>query len=188
MPKNVLAILGSPRPKGVVATMLEQAIRCAEAAGYDVHRVNLYEQNLGWCSGCQACYKTKICVMQDDIQKIVPLLQQADIVILAAPVYWANVPAPVKNLFDRLFGTALEETATIPKPRLKGKKYLLLTACHTPSPWCWIFNQSRGAFHNMEEFFKTAGMRPMGKVVCANTNKIHTPPPAVLRKIERCWR
>lgn len=63
------------------------------------------------------------------------MLRECDTVILAAPVYWANVPAPVKNMFDRLLGVAMEETATFPKPRLSGKKYMLLTACNTPSPF-----------------------------------------------------
>ena len=44
MNKNVLAILGSPRPKGVVATMLAHAVHCAEATGHTVQTVNLYEQ------------------------------------------------------------------------------------------------------------------------------------------------
>lgn len=186
-PKNVLAILGSPRPNGLVATMLKHAVQQAEQAGHSVSQINLYEQNLNYCTGCQACYQTQICVQQDDIQNIVKMLRAADIVILAAPVYWGNVPAPVKNLFDRLLGTAMLPTATFPQPRLAGRQYLLLTACHTPAPWHWLFNQSRGAFHCMEEFFKTAGMRPLGKVVCPNTEKIHTPSPAVMRRISKAF-
>lgn len=185
--QNILAILGSPRPNGLVAAMLKHAVVQAEKAGYNVSQINLYQQKLAYCTGCQACYQTQICVQQDDIQKIVALLRQADIIILAAPVYWGNVPAPVKNLFDRLLGTAMLPTATFPKPRLQGKKYLLLTACHTPAPWHWFFNQSRGAFHCMEEFCKTAGMKPLGKVVCPNTDKIHTPTPTVLHKIDKLF-
>ncbi len=183
--QKILAILGSPRPNGLVAAMLRHAVSQAQEAGHSVEQINLYQQNLAYCTGCQACYQTEICVQQDDIQKIVPLLRQADIVILAAPVYWGNVPAAVKNLFDRLLGTAMLPTARFPQPRLKGKKYLLLSACHTPAPWHWLFNQSRGAFHCMDEFFKTAGMKPLGKVVCPNTKKIHMPTPAVLRRIEK---
>lgn len=185
--KNVLAILGSPRADGLVAAMLNHAVSCAEQVGHNVSKINLYEQNLAYCTGCQLCYQTEICVQQDDIQNIVKLLRQSEIVILAAPVYWGNVPAPVKNLFDRLLGTAMLPTATFPKPRLAGKQYLLLTACHTPAPWNWLFNQSRGAFHCMEEFFKTAGMRPLGKVVCPNTQKVHTPTPAVMRRISKAF-
>ncbi|EOS74945.1 hypothetical protein C817_04553 [Dorea sp. 5-2] len=65
---------------------------------------------------------THTCVQKDDIQEIVMCLQKCQMVLLAAPSYWTNVLAPVKNLFDRLLGRVMEETSTFPKPRLKGKK------------------------------------------------------------------
>ena len=108
--------------------------------------------------------------------------------ILAAPVFWANVPAAVKNLFDRLWGTAMGETGAFPEPRLAGKRYLLLTACNTPAPFSWLFNQSRGAVSRMEEFFRTAGMKPMGKFVCAGAAGRKELPERLARRIERCWR
>lgn len=186
--KRVLAILGSPRKDGVIAAMLERSIQAARRAGHTVTRIDLYEKHLAFCAGCRACLDTGTCIQKDDIQEIVSLLQESQIVVLAAPTYWANVPAPVKNLFDRLLGAAMEETATFPKPRLSGRGYMLLTACNTPWPFSWLFGQSRGAIRNMDEFFKTAGMRPMEKVVCANTGKQKTVSVRVLRKIERCWK
>ena len=115
-------------------------------------------------------------------------MRECQIVFLAAPVYWANVPAPVKNLFDRLLGTAMEETSTFPKPRLKGKKYMVLTSCNTPFPFSWIFGQSRGAIRNMDEFFRTAGMKPIGKVVYAGAAYKKDLPKQIARKIERCLK
>ncbi len=186
--KHILAILGSPHANGTTANMLEHSIRAAQQAGYAVTKVNLYEKRIAFCTGCGACLASGVCVLKDNIQEIVSLLHSSDVVILAAPVYWANVPAPVKNLFDRLRGTAMEETAMFPKPRLQGKKYMLLTACSTPAPFSWICWQSRGAIRNMDEFFKTAGLRPMGKITCANTGKRKKIPAHIYRKIERCWR
>lgn len=187
-PKNVLAILGSPHSKGVTAAMLDYSIREAEKVGYSITKINLYEKQLAFCTGCRVCLTSGECVQNDDIQEIISLLHESQIVILAAPTYWANVPAPVKNLFDRLLGTAMEETATFPKPRLSGKRYMLLTACNTPAPFSWIFGQSWGALRNMDEFFKTAGMKSIGKVVCANTGKTKNIPEQVLRRIEMCWK
>lgn len=183
--KKVLAILGSPHTNGTTAAMLNLAIHEAEKQGLSVTKINLYEKNLSFCTGCRACMDTQICVQNDDIQEIAALIHECQIVILAAPVYWANVPAPVKNLFDRLLGTAMEETSTFPKPRLQGKKYALLTSCNTPSPFSWIFRQSRGALHNMDEFFKTAGMKPIGKVVCANAKNKKELPKQMIRKIDK---
>lgn len=184
--KKVLAVLGSPHVNGITASMLDCAVRKAEEAGYDVTRINLYEKKLLFCTGCRACMNTGVCVLKDDIQEIAALLNECQAVILAAPVYWANVPAPVKNLFDRLLGTAMEETAAFPKPRLKGKKYMFLTSCRTPAPFSWIFGQSRGAIRNADEFFKIAGMKPVGKYVCANAAKRQELPKHIIKKIERC--
>lgn len=185
--KNALAILGSPYTNGTTAAMLDLAIKKAEQAGYTIAKINLYEKKLAFCTGCRVCMDTQICVQQDDLQEIVTLLQKSQLVILGAPVYWANVPAPVKNLFDRLLGTAMEETKTFPKPRLlQGKQYMLLTSCNTPAPFSWIFGQSRGAIRNMDEFFKTAGMKSIGKVVCANAKNKKKLSKQTVQKIERC--
>lgn len=186
--KSVLAILGSPHRNGMTAAMMDIAIRRAEEKGYMVTKINLYEKNISFCIGCRSCMNTQICTQKDDIQEIVALLHECQIIFLAAPVYWANVPAPVKNLFDRLLGTAMEETSTFPKPRLQGKKYMILTSCNTPFPFSWIFRQSRGAIRNMDEFFRTAGMKTIGKVVCAGAAAKKQLPKQIARKIERCLK
>lgn len=186
--KSVLAILGSPHKNGKTAAMMDIAIRRAEEKGYMVTEINLYEKNISFCIGCRSCMDTKICTQKDDIQEIAKHLRECQIVFLAAPVYWANVPAPVKNLFDRLLGTAMEETGTFPKPRLPGKKYMILTSCNTPFPFSWIFGQSRRAIRNMDEFFRTAGMKPIGKVVYAGAASEKKMPNQVARKIERCLK
>lgn len=183
--KRMLAILGSPNKKGVVAKMLDCAIDAAEAAGWEVDKIDLYEKQIAFCGGCRVCLDTRECVRKDDIQQIAELLRKCDAVVLAAPVYWANVPAVVKNMFDRLLGVAMEETKTFPKGRLPGKKYFFLTACNTASPFSWIFGQSRGAIRVVKEFFKTAEMKYGGTVVCANTGKSKELSSALKKKIQR---
>lgn len=186
--KKLLAILGSPHKNGTTAAMLTCALDAAEAAGYAITKIDLYEKQLAFCKGCHACEKNGFCILPDDIIEITAALKSADVVVLAAPVYWANVPAVVKNLFDRLFGTAMEETRTFPKPRLKGKRYLLLTACHTPAPFSYLFGQSRCALHSMDEFFKTAGMKCIGRVVRSNAHGKNALPKSLIKKIQRCFR
>ncbi len=186
--KNALAILGSPNKNGITSSMLELAVRRAEKAGYAVTEIDLYKKKLSFCKGCRACAETGLCVQEDDIREIVDLLRKSKLVILAVPVYWANVPAPVKNLFDRLVGTAMEETAAFPRPRLSGRKYLLLTSCNTPAPFSWIFGQSRGAIRCMDEFFRTAGMKSAGKIVCAGTKNRKEVPERIVKKIEGCLK
>lgn len=186
--KKLLAIYGSPRSHGITAAMLDCAVQTAQKAGWTVDKIHLYDMQISYCTGCRACIHTGNCVQKDDIQEIAAMLKDCDVAALAAPVYWANVPAAVKNLFDRLLGTAMEETNTFPKPRLSSsQKYILLTACNTPAPFSWICGQSRGAIRAMDEFFKTSGMKCAGRFVCTNTGKHKKPPAAIIKRIERYW-
>lgn len=168
--KKLVAILGSPHTNGITATMLDYTIKAAQKSGWKTDKINLYEKHIDFCSGCRSCLNTKKCIKKDDIQEIAALLKNCNVVVLAAPVYWANVPAIVKNLFDRLLGIVMEETNTFPKPCLsKNQEYILLTSCHTPFPFSWLCGQSSGAIHAMKEFFKTSGMRYGAKFICTNT-------------------
>lgn len=186
--KRMLAILGSPHRDGITAKMLNCAVEAAQKDGWKVEKINLYEKQIAFCQGCRACLTTQQCVIKDDIQPITELLRNCDMVVLAAPVYWANVPAVVKNMFDRLLGAAMEETKTFPKPRLSGKKYIFLTACNTPFPFSWLFGQSRGAVRAVKEVFQTAGMSSGGTFVCANTGKSKKLPGTLERGIQRRFR
>lgn len=184
---KVVAILGGPHKKGITGKMLEIAINACEQKGEKVTRIDLYEKKIKYCKGCRVCSKTQECViMDDDIQEITKLVKECDKIILSAPVYWANVPAAVKNLFDRLNGVAMEETNTFPKPRLSGKKYLILTSSNTPMPFAKIFGQTSGSIRAMKEFFKTAGMKPIGIIALGNAKDIKEIPSNKENKIRKC--
>ncbi|BBF44857.1 iron-sulfur flavoprotein [Lachnospiraceae bacterium KM106-2] len=185
---KTLAILGGPHKNGVTAKMLEIAMKASKDRGDEVEILYLYEKEIQFCKGCRKCLETKQCVIKDDIVGIVDAIKKSDTIILATPVYWANVPAAVKNLFDRLLGVAMEETKTFPKPRLSGRNYVLLTACNTAMPFAKIFGQSTGAIRAMKEFFKTSGMRCKGIAVCGNTSNKKEVPAKVKCKIERFFR
>lgn len=187
MERKLLAILGGPHKDGATGRMLTYAIEQAKAKGWKVDYLCLYEKNLRYCVGCNSCLQTGACSIKDDIVEISAFIQNCDMVILASPVYWANVPAAVKNLFDRLRGVAMAETATFPKPRLsKHQRYVLLTSCNTPSPFCSIFGQSSGAIRNMKEFFKTSGMTSAGTCVWSGKNKKEMPA-RIKRKLNRLF-
>ena len=58
--------------------------------------------------GCQACYSCKkndvaICAVQDDMQKIYPMIEESDGLIIASPIYFGGVTAQTKAWLDRMF-------------------------------------------------------------------------------------
>lgn len=187
--KNLLAILGSPHTAGSTAAMLDYTVDLARSEGWNVTVVHLYDKQIAYCNGCRSCVKTGGCIIRDDIQDIAGHLKSCNRVILAAPTYWANVPAIVKNMFDRLMGTAMEETAAFPRPRLSSSQdYLLLTACNTPFPFSRLCGQSSGPLRAMDEFFRTAGMKRLGQVVFANAKGTGKLPAGIQKKLGRAWK
>lgn len=182
---KMLAILGSPRKNGNIAQMLDTAVKAAEAKGVTVDFIDLYHQNIAYCRGCMACKKTGRCVIDDDIEKIRKMLIECDIVAIACPVYFANVTASVKNMFDRLVAAVMDDNdSPIPKPMLsKKQKYILMTACNTPFPFDRLAGQSTGCLRAMREFFHVAGMKCRGKIVFAGTRGKTQPPERILKKI-----
>jgi multimeric flavodoxin WrbA len=57
------------------------------------------------CNACDACLKTSepACVVDDDMQSLYPKLLQADVIVLASPIYWFTVSAQAKLFMDRLY-------------------------------------------------------------------------------------
>lgn len=186
--KTALAILASPRKNGNAAKMLDIAIHAAEQAGYAVTVVDLYAQNIAWCKGCMGCKKTGVCIIHDDIDKIREALLECDLVITACPTYFANVSAPLKNMFDRLVGAIMDDNhSSIPKPKLSPQqKYLLLTTCNTPFPFSRLGGQSSGTMRSMKEFYHISGMKCAGKVTFAGTRGKTELPAGVEKRIARC--
>lgn len=188
--KKMLAILASPRKNGNVAKMLAFAMNEAKQCGYDIELFNLYEQDIAYCKGCMACKKTGVCVIDDDISVIRQSLISCNLAVIACPTYFANVTAPLKNMFDRLVATLMDDNGgAIPKPKLsKNQKYILLTACNTPAPLDCLGRQSTGCLGAMSEALHISGMNCAGKVVFAGTREKNELPQSVQNKIARCFK
>ena len=187
MNKKVLGILGSPRSKGMVATLLEKVLNESKKNGNEVKQINLYDMKLEFCRGCMVCRNKGTCIINDDLENLAKEILSADVVVLAAPTYWANVPAVVKNMFDRMTGYVIKmEKGKSPRPLLsKNEKYVLITACSTPFPFNIIAGQSNGALRAMNEFFKYSGMSKIDTIVLPNTYGNETIPIGVLSKAEK---
>lgn len=187
--KKLLAIMASPRQHGNVAAMLNLAISAAEHQGYDAEIVNLYKKNIAFCKGCMACKKTGVCTIEDDISTIRQSLVSCDLLIVGCPTYFANVTAPLKNMFDRLVATLMDDNSgPVPKPGLsKKQKYILLTTCNTPFPFDRLAGQSTGCLKAMNEALHISGMTCAGKVVFAGTRGKTELPKSVQTQIERCF-
>ena len=98
---NVLGIFGSPRRGGNTELLLEEALRGAEKEGAKVERLYVSDFTITPCKECHGCDNTGNCVILDDMQKIYPKLLEADVIILASPIFFYGVTAWSKALIDR---------------------------------------------------------------------------------------
>lgn len=77
------------------------AERRPEEAGHSVEQVYLYDEKIGFCRACYACFKTGKCVLQDDMADLLDKIQSADVLVVATPTYFMTMNGMLKNTIDR---------------------------------------------------------------------------------------
>ena len=103
---NILILQGSPRANGNTAWMAEEYRKAAEATGHKVTLVDVAHKKIAGCMACEYCHGkgNGSCVQKDDMQELYPLLEEADVLVLAAPIYYftlsAQIQAPIQRIYN----------------------------------------------------------------------------------------
>jgi multimeric flavodoxin WrbA len=100
---KILGIVGSMRKNGNTSTLVQRALETAKEEGIETDVIFLGDYIITDCIGCEGCKDSYKCVVNDDMQKIYPLLLEADAIILGSPTYFYNVTANVKAFIDRCY-------------------------------------------------------------------------------------
>lgn len=98
---KIAAIHGSPRKNKNSDTLLNAVLEGMKGEEYEVRHIYTSTEDIRPCTGCNACLKSKGCVIQDYMQEAYDILNEADIVITATPVYFHSVTAQLKAFIDR---------------------------------------------------------------------------------------
>ena len=99
---KVLAINGSPRKGGNTQLMIEEAVKSLKSARVKVESVYVKDYDIKPCNACEVCYtKPWHCPIKDDAMKLLRRMADADGLIIASPVYLADVTAQLRALMDR---------------------------------------------------------------------------------------
>jgi len=108
MAQKILILNGSPRKTGNTAQLVEAFTRGAESAGHAVTTFNVDAMDIHPCKGCLRGGKDPAspCSQKDAMEEIYPIYREADIVVLASPLYYDSVTAQLKATFDRLFAVS----------------------------------------------------------------------------------
>ena len=66
-------------------------------------------------------------MQSDDMEKIFPEIEQADMIVFASPLYFFSWPTQLKSVIDRLYPYTVEKS----ERSLTGKECVLLLAAAT---------------------------------------------------------
>jgi len=101
--KNILVLTGSPRRNGNSDKLAEAFMAGAFSKGHEVKRFDAARKKIGGCIACKACWKKdRPCSFQDDFNELAPMLEAADVLVFATPIYWFNFPAQLKAVIDKM--------------------------------------------------------------------------------------
>ena len=106
---KVLAVNSSPyMDKGNTALILNPFLDGMREVGAEVELFYTRKLKINPCRGCFNCWiKTPgVCSQKDDMQMLLPKLGEADVWVLATPLYVDGMNGPMKNLLDRIVPTA----------------------------------------------------------------------------------
>ncbi len=108
MGKKIIVLNGSPRANGNTSELIKSFTEGAESVGHTVTRFDLQRMDIHPCLGCCAGGKDRNnpCVQKDDMGIIYPAYEEADMVVLASPLYYWTISGQLKAAFDRLFAVA----------------------------------------------------------------------------------
>ncbi len=115
---KILILNGSPRPDGNTVAMAKAFAKGAAESGHDVELISVCQKNIAGCLACEYCHTggEGRCVQQDDMQQIYPLLEQAEMIVLASPVYYHSFTGQLQCAINRIY--ALDKPKNLKKAAL----------------------------------------------------------------------
>jgi len=124
--KNIVIINGSPRKGGNTELLADSFKAGAEEAGHKVTIFETRKKKIKPCIACDTCFsKGAACSSGDDFNELAALLECADVLVFATPLYWASFSANIKLAIDKM-----HSFKTGKKP-LKIKEAVLLLVAGT---------------------------------------------------------
>lgn len=160
MAKKIIILNGSPRKKRNTSSITAEFIKGATEAGNEVEEFMLSTMKINGCIGCWKGGKNSEhpCTQKDGMDDIYPKYIDADIVVLASPLYYWNISGFLKNAFDRLFAVA--ECDNYKNPL---KESVLIMAAEGTG-----FEESELWYDNLEKHMR---WKSIGKILCGHVTQ-----------------
>ncbi|MDP3789410.1 MAG: flavodoxin family protein [Candidatus Omnitrophota bacterium] len=175
---NILGICGSPRKGGNSDLILEALLKGARLTGGHTRKIFLNGLRFKPCQECGGCDKTCRCILKDDLRRVYSAVEDADVIAIAAPIFFGSVPAQIKMMIDR-FQPFWIKKEIFKKPPLFVKKRKGVFLCVSGS-------ERRDFFENAKKiikiFFAVLDIEYAGDIYCGGVDRKGSLNKGVLKK------
>jgi multimeric flavodoxin WrbA len=161
---KTVCVLGSPRPDGNSSTIAKHFCAAMGNLGAEVQTFSLNKLTYRGCQACMICKKTlDRCALKDDLTAVLDSLRQADLLVMATPVYFGDVSSQMKGFIDRLYSYLASDYRTNPaKSRLSpDKKLVFIQVQGSPDEQKYV-----DIFPRYERFFDWYGFKERYHLRC----------------------
>lgn len=102
---KILVLNGSPRPNGNTAAMVNAFAEGARESGHHVDVISVCAQRIAGCLACEYCHTKggRRCIQQDAMQPVYPLLDEAEMIVLASPIYYHSISGQLQCAVNRIY-------------------------------------------------------------------------------------
>jgi len=98
---KAIGISGSPRKNGNTEILTAHCLRAIAEEGLETELASLAGLDIKGCNSCMYCFEHEGCSIEDDLQPVYAKMLEADIIIVASPVYYSSATSLVKGFLER---------------------------------------------------------------------------------------
>ncbi|MBC2396487.1 multimeric flavodoxin WrbA [Clostridium tetanomorphum] len=162
---KTLIFFASPNRNGNTYKLVEKFIQGIGKESVDM--INVYNKKILPCVDCKYCYNEEKCAIKDDMTEIYEKINRSDVIVIASPMYFSSVTAPMKALIDRLQVYWSKKYIRKDRSNIKDKRAVLI--CTAGSYWDDMFLPLEAVLNHG---FAAMDAKNMEKIYAVNTDKI----------------
>lgn len=136
MSKKIVAVNAGPRRGWNTDTLINEAIKGAEASGAEVEKFDLFKlEKYTGCISCFRCKKERFkgrCICRDGLTPVLDAIREADGLIIGSPNYLSEMTASFRALYERLIFQNLTYTVENPCCNERPIPVLLIMTSNAP--------------------------------------------------------
>lgn len=139
---KITVLNGSPRINGNTMAMVQSFKQGAESNGHEVEVVTVGTMKINGCIACEYCHSkgNGECIQKDDMQKVYDAVKDADVIVIASPVYYWSFSGQMQSTITRFYAMG--------KPS-KAKKYAMILSSGSNG----VYNALVSQFNDIVDYF-----------------------------------